>query len=106
MAKVTWIHADGSQQTAEVGDGVSLMDAAVQNGVHGIVGECGGGLMCATCHVYVDEPFMHLVGEPSPMEDDMLDVTAAQRQRGSRLSCQLIAAPALDGIVLRVPDAA
>ncbi len=103
MPKVTWILADGGQVVADVQDGLTLMDAAVHNGVHGVVGECGGGLMCATCHVYVEPAFTGLTGEASAMESDLLDMTEAPRRPESRLSCQLIASPALDGLVLRVP---
>lgn len=105
MPKVTWILADERQIAIDVKEGLSLMDAAVQNGVHGIVGECGGGLMCATCHVYVEPEFEATVGEPNAMECDLLDMTTAPRRSGSRLSCQLVASAALDGLVLRVPAA-
>ena len=103
MAKAIWILPDGAQVSAEVPDGTTLMDAALQNRVNGIAGECGGGLMCATCHVYVEAPFAGKVGEASPMEADMLDMTEVPRLPQSRLSCQLIAGPELDGIVLRIP---
>lgn len=103
MPKVTWILADGGQVVADVQDGLTLMDAAVHNSVHGVVGECGGGLMCATCHVYVEPAFTHLTGAAGAMESDLLDMTEAPRRPESRLSCQLIASPALEGLVLRVP---
>lgn len=105
MPNVTWILADGSRVAADVKEGVTLMDAAVSKGVHGVIGECGGGLMCATCHVYVDPEFTRLTGEASPMESDLLDTTSAPRLPESRLSCQLLATAALDGLVLRVPAA-
>lgn len=105
MANVTWILSDGGEVTAAVPDGQTLMDAAVRNAVHGVIGECGGGLMCATCHVYVDPRFATLTGGASPMESDLLDMTAAPRRPESRLSCQLVAASELDGLVLRVPAA-
>lgn len=100
---VTWIEPSGGERRARVREGLSLMEAAVQNGVHGVIGECGGGLMCATCHVLVDEAFLEAVGRPGPVEEDMLDLTASERRTESRLSCQLIASRALDGIVLTVP---
>ncbi|MER6109528.1 2Fe-2S iron-sulfur cluster-binding protein [Streptomyces hirsutus] len=103
MAEVTWITADGERITAEVGDGVNLMEAAVANGVPGIVGECGGGMMCATCHVYVESG--HRTGAPGPIEADLLDFADAPRRDGSRLSCQISARPELDGITVEVPPA-
>ncbi len=103
MAKITWILPNGEQQSADVNEGTTLMDAALQNSINGIAGECGGGLMCATCHVYVEAPFDAQVGEAGPMEADMLDTTEVPRLPSSRLSCQLTAGPATDGIVLRIP---
>ncbi|CAM5228994.1 2Fe-2S iron-sulfur cluster-binding protein [Streptomyces hirsutus] len=103
MAEVTWITAGGERITAEVGDGVNLMEAAVANRVPGIVGECGGGMMCATCHVYVESD--HRTGEPGPIEADLLDFADAPRRDGSRLSCQISARPELDGITVEVPPA-
>ncbi|MBK6358436.1 MAG: (2Fe-2S)-binding protein [Comamonadaceae bacterium] len=105
MPKVTWMFEDGGEVFADVKDGLSLMDAAVHNGVRGVIGECGGGLMCATCHVYVDPAFAHLTGEASAMESDLLDMTEVPRRPESRLSCQLVASEVLDGLVLRVPSA-
>lgn len=105
MPKVTWILADGSTVVAQVMEGGNLMDAAVRHGVPGVVGECGGGLMCATCHVCVDPAFEAVTGPPGPMEDDLLDMTEVPRGQGSRLSCQLVVSPAYEGLVLRVPSA-
>ena len=105
MPRVTWIQPDGSRLSRDVPDGLTLMVAATQLGVPGIVGECGGGLMCATCHVYVEPPHAEGLGQPSALESDMLDITDAPRKPESRLSCQLVAGPDLDGLVLRVPTA-
>lgn len=54
MPKVTYVATDGKITALDVPAGTSVMKAAVLHGVDGIVGECGGNLMCATCHVYVD----------------------------------------------------
>lgn len=102
--KVTWILPDGREISAEVADGISLMEAALANNVPGIIGECGGNLSCATCHVVVDETWFGRTGGPGEFENEMLDVTDAERQRTSRLSCQIPASPELDGLVLRVPE--
>ena len=103
--KATWILPDGQQISAEVPAGHHLMEAAVNAGVPGIIGECGGTLSCATCHVYVDEAWLAAAGAPEDFEDAMLDATEAPRLDASRLSCQLVMGPELDGIVLRVPEA-
>lgn len=102
--KATWILPDGREITAEVKPGRHLMEAAVEAGVPGIIGECGGTMSCATCHVYVDEAWQAASGAPEDFEDAMLDATEAPRLDTSRLSCQLVMGPSLDGIVLRVPE--
>ncbi|MBE1284917.1 MAG: 2Fe-2S iron-sulfur cluster binding domain-containing protein [Rhodobacteraceae bacterium] len=100
--KVTWVQECGTRTTAAVKTGHSLMEAALANNIAGVTGECGGALACATCHVVVDEaPDGTKI--PEGMEDDMLDMAEADRQPGSRLSCQIVASEDLDGIVLRIP---
>lgn len=101
--KATWILPDGSEQTAEVAAGTTMMEAAVANNIPHIVGECGGCLSCATCHVYVDEDWRERVGEMDDFEDSMLDVAEAERTDASRLSCQITMSDALDGLRLVVP---
>lgn len=103
MPNVTYRQHDGTETTIDVPVGWSLMEAAVQNGINGIVAECGGGCACATCHVYVegDTAALPAIGD---MEGDMLECTAAERQPNSRLSCQLRMSEALDGMVVLVPE--
>jgi 2Fe-2S ferredoxin len=102
--KATWILPDGKEITAEVKAGRSLMEAAVANRVPLVIGECGGSMICATCHVVVEPDWVGATGKASKFEDEMLDDTAAPREANSRLSCQLTMSAALDGIVLRVPQ--
>jgi ferredoxin, 2Fe-2S len=104
MAKVTWQLPDGSEISADVADGLSMMEGAVANNVANVIGECGGCLSCATCHVYVHPDWQSKTGEMEDMEDAMLDATEAERQDNSRLSCQITASGDLDGLVLIVPD--
>lgn len=101
--KATWILPDGRSITADVPVGRNLMEAAVAANVPGVVGECGGSLSCATCHVHVAEDWAAATGMPGDFEEAMLDVSDAPRGPTSRLSCQIVMAPGLDGIVLRVP---
>lgn len=105
MPKVTWILPSGDKIAAEVPVGHNLMEAAVANNVPDVIGECGGCLSCATCHVYVDAAWTERAGKPGEMENDMLEVTAAERRPESRLSCQILSVDTLDGIVLHVPQA-
>jgi 2Fe-2S ferredoxin len=102
--KATWKLADGREITLDVAAGVSLMEAATARGVPGIIGECGGSMSCATCHVVVDTAWTDRAGPPSAFEEDMLDITEAGRQSTWRLSCQIKMSAALDGIVVSVPE--
>ena len=103
MPRVTFRQTDGAESVIEAAHGTSVMRVAVENGVDGIVGECGGSLMCATCHVYVSDP---VAGDLPPMSDDedgMLDFAEAPRQKTSRLSCQLPVRDGAAGLVVVVP---
>ncbi|MEP1520187.1 2Fe-2S iron-sulfur cluster-binding protein [Ascidiaceihabitans sp.] len=101
---VTWTLPDGHIATADVAEGTNLMEAAVANNIAGVVGECGGCLSCATCHIIVDPQWLDKTGDMGDFEDAMLDVTETERVASSRLSCQIVMSPALDGIKLTVPD--
>jgi 2Fe-2S ferredoxin len=102
MAKITYIDPAGQRYEVEAENGTTVMENAIRNGVPGIEAECGGACACATCHVYVDEAYMAVVGEPEPMEEDMLDF-AFEVKPNSRLSCQIRVRDALDGLVVTVP---
>ncbi len=103
MAQLTIIAFDGTRFEIAAAEGSTVMENAVRNSVPGIEAECGGACACATCHVYVDDAWTEKVGAPSPMEEDMLDF-AVDVQPNSRLSCQIKVTPALDGLVVRVPE--
>jgi len=104
MPRVTYIAHDGEETALDVAVGTSVMQAAIYNGVEGIVAECGGSCMCATCHVYVREDQLPLTPEMDAGEDAMLDGTASERRPNSRLSCQLVMAPQMDGLVVYMPE--
>ena len=101
--KATWKLEDGREISADVAAGVTLKDAAMANDVPHILGDCGGNMSCATCHVIVAENWVAQIGAPEEFEDAVLDATEAPRQNTSRLSCQIIMSAELDGIVLNVP---
>lgn len=104
MPTITYVQPTGESDTVTVQENTSLMRAAVSNGVSGIVGECGGQAMCATCHVYVRPEFAAALPEIGADEDEMLDCTTADRTDDSRLGCQVSVGPELDGIVVDVPS--
>ena len=103
MVKITFIDTAGTARTVEGEVGLTVMETAIKNGVPGIEAECGGACACATCHVYVDEAWREKVGEPSPMEEDMLDF-AYEVQPSSRLSCQIKVSEDLDGLIVKTPE--
>lgn len=84
--------------------GRSLMEVAVSSQVKGIDADCGGMMTCATCHVYVREPFAAQLPPPGEEELAMLGFTAAPRQANSRLSCQIRLTEALDGLTVELPS--
>jgi 2Fe-2S ferredoxin len=103
MAKITFIDFEGTSRLVEGEVGSTVMETAINNGVPGIEAECGGACACSTCHVYIDDAWRETVGEPSPMEEDMLDF-AYGVQPNSRLSCQIKVTEAFDGLVVRTPE--
>jgi 2Fe-2S ferredoxin len=104
MPKITYVHPDGAREVQDVAVGTSVMRGAILNGVDGIVAECGGEMMCATCHVYVEEPQLPLTPVQSDDEKAMLEFTASERRPNSRLSCQLVVTPEMDGLVVYLPE--
>ncbi len=102
MAKITFITRDNETITVE-GTSGSLMELAVQNGVKGIDGDCGGVCSCATCHVHVVPEFMDKVGQPNEIEMDMLELNDNVTDY-SRLGCQVQITEALDGLILNVAN--
>ncbi len=103
MTKITIVAFDGTRYDINAENGSTVMENAIRNSVPGIEAECGGACACATCHVHVDEAFMAAVGEPEPMEEDMLDFAYDVRPN-SRLSCQIKVRDELEGLVVSVPE--
>lgn len=103
MPKITYIQADGTQHVVEATIGTSLMQTALNNGVAGILGDCGGACQCATCHVYIDAPWRGQLPSIGDMEDAMLDSSPAPRKDISRLACEVTVRPEFDGMVVHLP---
>jgi ferredoxin, 2Fe-2S len=103
MAKITFIDHGGESRTVDAEIGSTVMENAIKSGIPGIEAECGGACACATCHIYVDEAWIEIVGPPSPMEEDMLDF-GFDVKPNSRLSCQIKVSDQLDGLVVRTPE--
>jgi 2Fe-2S ferredoxin len=103
MPKIIYQDILGHRREVSVAVGSTLMEGAVDNGVEGIVAECGGACACATCHAYIEPSWVARLPPPTEMEDAMLD-SVAERRPESRLTCQIEVTDALDGLELVVAD--
>ena len=103
MPKITYIDSSGNEKTINVNKGLSVMEGAIQNNIPGIDADCGGGMACATCHVYVKEEWSNKLNKIEDSEQDMIDM-AFEPKKNSRLSCQIIVTEELDGLVVTTPS--
>ena len=103
MPKITYVEFEGKSHTVEVPSGFTVMEGAVQNNIPGIDADCGGGMACATCHVYVKEDWFNKINKKSDGEDDMID-QAHEPNKYSRLSCQISVSDEIDGLVVNLPE--
>ena len=103
MPTIIYEDAGGSRTQIDAPIGATVRNVALERGVDGIVGECGGTLMCASCHVYVDDEFLDRLPDVVEDEDEMLESTVSERRLNSRLSCQIVVTQELDGLVVRLP---
>lgn len=104
MVRVVFIEPTGNEVALEAADGWSLMQVATSQGVEGIEAECGGSCACATCHCYAEGEAAARLPPPSEAELAMLEHVVAERRPSSRLSCQIKAAPEIEGLILRVAE--
>ena len=103
MAKINYITHSNETHSIEVQNGLTVMEGAVQNDIPGIDADCGGGMACATCHVYVKEEWLDKLPMKEDGEEDMLDM-AFEPKKNSRLSCQLVVSDELDGLTVDIPS--
>ena len=103
MPKITYRTQDDKTHIIDVQNGLTVMEGAIQNDIPGIDADCGGGMSCATCHVYVNEEWLDKLPEKEDGEEDMLDM-AFEPKKNSRLSCQLIVSDILEGLVVSIPS--
>ena len=104
MVKVIYVAKDGTRTEVKAQVGDTVMQTALDNDVAGSVGECGGSMMCATCHCYVDDAWTDAAGPRKDGEDDMLDCAADEVKETARLSCQIRLTPELNGLVVHLPE--
>lgn len=103
MPVVVYKTRDDKQIEVDIENGSNVMEGAIQNGIEGIDGDCGGAAACGTCHVFVDERQLALLPAPSEAEQTMLDFVDNARPN-SRLGCQIKIDPSLDGLVVALPQ--
>ena len=103
MSKITYTDNKGNSKTIDVENGLTVMEGAIQNDIPGIDADCGGGMACATCHVYIKEEWWDKLEAKENGEEDMLDM-AYEPNKFSRLSCQVIVSDELDGLVVSIPS--
>ncbi len=103
MPKMTFIHPDGRKQEVDAPLGLSVLEIAHRNKID-LEGACEGSLACSTCHVVVDPHFYRMLPEAKEDEEDMLDL-AFGLTHTSRLGCQILITPQLDGLVVSLPGA-
>ena len=103
MPKITYKTHDDKTYVIDVLNGLTVMEGAIQNDIPGIDADCGGGMSCATCHVYVNDEWLDKLPAKEDGEEDMLDM-AFEPKKNSRLSCQLIVSDTLDGLVVNIPS--
>ena len=102
MPKIVFIDYEGEERSVEAKVGDTVMETAVSNDIPGIDADCGGACACATCHVYVNEKWTHVVGDAGELEAEMLEV-AEGVEANSRLACQMSVTEDMDGIVVTTP---
>jgi len=101
--KITVTDAAGKSRTiSDFAPGLSLMDVCKQNGVEGVLGNCGGGAACGTCHVYVDPAWEHKLPDRDEIEAEMLDLIEDTCKANSRLGCQIRVDETLNGLMVTV----
>jgi ferredoxin, 2Fe-2S len=103
MPKITFVQHDATVEEVQVNSGTSIMQAAVEHAINGIVAECGGNCSCGTCHVYVDATWVEKLNAPEALEAALVEHVLEWRPN-SRLSCQIVMKDELDGIVVHLPE--
>lgn len=103
MGSLTFIEHNGNQHQVDIEKGKSVMQLAMDNGVPGIDADCGGACACGTCHVIVDKEWLSVISSANHEENQMLDMTP-EKAETSRLSCQIPATDAMDGMLINIPE--
>ncbi len=103
MPKITLVEHNGTNHTVDAEVGTTLMQSALDNGISGIDADCGGACACGTCHCFIQGDGLAITGEASELEGSMLSMRP-DREKNSRLSCQIDITDAMDGLVVQLPE--
>jgi len=103
MPKIVFVEFDGTEHAVDAAVGDSVMQAATNHSVPGILADCGGNCACATCHVYIGAPWNSHLKPPSKDEIEMIDC-ALHVTESSRLSCQVAIDAQMEGMIVRLPE--
>ena len=103
MPKIVFVEFNGTEHSVEAKAGDTVMQTATHHMIPGILADCGGNCACATCHVYIAEPWAGKIAAPSKEEKEMIEC-ALYVTPESRLSCQITVTPDVDGLLVRLPE--
>uniref|UniRef100_A0A8D1TAA6 Ferredoxin-2, mitochondrial n=1 Tax=Sus scrofa TaxID=9823 RepID=A0A8D1TAA6_PIG len=101
VVNVVFVDRSGQRIPVSGRVGDNVLHLAQRHGVD-LEGACEASLACSTCHVYVSEDHLDLLPPPEEREDDMLDM-APLLQENSRLGCQIVLTPELEGAEFTLP---
>ena len=104
MPTISLIEHCGESHTLQVEEGTTVMEAAINNALDGIIGECGGCCSCATCHCYIDPQWLDKLPVRGDLESEMLEFASSPAGSNSRLACQVEITQDLDGLVVTLPE--
>lgn len=103
MNSIVFIEHGGAEHTVGIEPGKTLLQTAMDNGVPGVDGDCGGEGACGTCHVIIEKAWVSATGKADAEEMQMLDLTP-ERSNTSRLSCQIVTSESMGGMTVRLPE--
>jgi 2Fe-2S ferredoxin len=103
MTRIIFEIAQGEEKVIEADDGLSVLEIAHKHNID-LEGACEGSLACSTCHVIIDESFYDKLQPATEAEEDMLDLAFGLTET-SRLGCQIIISPELEGLRMKLPSA-
>jgi len=103
--EIKFIEPGGTTHAIEVEAGLTAMEAAIQNGVPGIDGDCGGNAACGTCHILIDPDWLGTLDSARNEHEEAMLELIQDAQANSRLACQIKLADSMSGLVVHLPEA-